>query len=62
MRTVVLADGIEVKAADLANDLLSIGLERHEPERLVRRIDIGERKTDLESLSGYSQRSRILRH
>lgn len=40
-RTFVLADGIEVKSADLANGLLSIDLVRHEPERLIRKIDIG---------------------
>ena len=40
-RTFVLADGIEVKAADLANGLLAIDLERNEPERLIRRIEIG---------------------
>ena len=40
-RTFVLADGIEVKAAGLAHGLLSIDLVRHEPERLVRKIDIG---------------------
>jgi len=40
-RTFVLADGIEVKSADLSNGLLSIDLQRHEPERLVRRIEIG---------------------
>jgi HSP20 family molecular chaperone IbpA len=40
-RTFVLADGIEVRAADLSNGLLSIDLVRIEPERLVRRIDIG---------------------
>jgi HSP20 family molecular chaperone IbpA len=45
-RTFVLADGIEVKAADLAHGLLSIDLVRHEPDRLVRRINIGERKTE----------------
>jgi HSP20 family molecular chaperone IbpA len=39
-RTFVLADGIEVKAADLANGLLSIDLHRLEPERLMRRIEI----------------------
>jgi HSP20 family molecular chaperone IbpA len=39
-RTFVLADGIEVKAADLANGLLAIDLVRNEPERLVRRIEI----------------------
>lgn len=43
-RTFVLADGIEVKAAELDNGLLSIDLVRHEPERLVRRIEIGARK------------------
>jgi Hsp20/alpha crystallin family len=40
-RTFVLADGIEVRAADLSNGLLSIDLVRIEPERLVRRIEIG---------------------
>ncbi|MGQ0673524.1 MAG: Hsp20 family protein [Hyphomicrobium sp.] len=40
-RTFVLADGIEVKGAGLANGLLSIDLVRHEPERHVRRIEIG---------------------
>jgi HSP20 family molecular chaperone IbpA len=43
-RTFVLADGIEVRAADLSNGLLSIDLVRIEPERLVRRIEIGEQK------------------
>lgn len=42
-RTFVLADGIEVRSADLANGLLEIDLMRHEPERLVRKIDIGEK-------------------
>jgi HSP20 family molecular chaperone IbpA len=41
-RTFVLADGIEVKAADLANGLLAIDLVRLAPERLVRRIEIGK--------------------
>lgn len=40
-RTFVLADGIEVKSADLANGLLAIDLQRLEPERLIRRIEIG---------------------
>ena len=40
-RTFVLADGIEVKSADLSNGLLSIDLHRLEPEKLVRRIEIG---------------------
>lgn len=41
VRTFVLADGIEVKAAGLQDGLLSIDLVRHEPDRLVRRIQIG---------------------
>jgi HSP20 family molecular chaperone IbpA len=40
-RTFVLADGIEVRSADLANGLLTVDLVRHEPDRLVRRIEIG---------------------
>ena len=40
-RAFVLADGIEVKGADLANGLLSIDLVRHEPDRLIRKIAIG---------------------
>ena len=40
-RTFVLADGIEVRSADLANGLLMIDLVRHEPERMVRTIAIG---------------------
>ncbi len=40
-RTFVLAEGIEVRSADLVNGLLVIDLVRHEPERLVRRIEIG---------------------
>ncbi len=44
-RTFVLAEGIEVKAAELSNGLLSIDLVRLEPERLVRRIEIGDKKT-----------------
>lgn len=43
-RTFVLADGIEVKSADLTNGLLCIDLVRHEPERLVRKIEIGAEK------------------
>ena len=41
-RTFVLADGIEVKSADLSNGLLCIDLVRREPDRLVRKIEIGE--------------------
>ena len=40
-RTFVLADGIEVRTAELMHGLLSIDLVRHEPERMVRRIEIG---------------------
>jgi HSP20 family molecular chaperone IbpA len=43
-RTFVLAEGIEVKSADLADGLLSIDLRRLEPERLVRTIEIRDRK------------------
>lgn len=39
-RTFVLADGIEVRKADLSNGLLSIELERPEPERVVQKIKI----------------------
>ncbi len=42
-RTFVLADGIEVRSAELTNGLLEIDLVRNEPERVVRRIDIGEK-------------------
>ena len=41
-RTFVLADGIEVKSADLSDGLLSIDLARREPERSARRIEIGK--------------------
>lgn len=40
-RTFVLADGIEVKSADLNNGLLSIDLTRQEPEKLIKKINIG---------------------
>lgn len=43
-RTFVLADGIEVRAADLDSGLLAIDLVRHEPDRLVRKIDIAAGK------------------
>lgn len=41
-RTFVLADGIEVKSADLSDGLLSIDLARREPGRAVRKIEIGK--------------------
>ena len=39
-RTFLLADGMRVTAAELKNGLLSIDLDRPEPERLVRKINI----------------------
>lgn len=51
-RTFVLADGIEVRAADLSNGLLTIDLHRLEPERLVRRININAPQS--KQLSGKS--------
>lgn len=39
-RTFILADGIEVRGADLSNGLLSIDLMRPEPERQVKKVDI----------------------
>ncbi|MGH1417666.1 MAG: Hsp20 family protein [Hyphomicrobiaceae bacterium] len=44
-KTFVLADGIEVKSADLANGLLLIDLVRREPDRYVRRIQIGDTRS-----------------
>jgi len=41
-RTFVLAEGMEVLAADLKNGLLSIDLARPEPERVVRTIAIAD--------------------
>ena len=40
-RNFVLADGMEVRGARLANGILEIGLEKLEPKRLIRRIEIG---------------------
>lgn len=39
-RTFVLAEGIEIRGADLKDGLLSIDLMRPQPERVVRRIEI----------------------
>lgn len=39
-RCFVLADGMRVTAAELKNGLLAIDLDRPEPERLVRKINI----------------------
>jgi HSP20 family molecular chaperone IbpA len=44
-RTFVLADGIEVHSADLQHGLLTVDLVRHEPDRVVRRIEIGRQKS-----------------
>ncbi len=41
-RTFVLADGIEVRSANLENGLLTVDLVRHEPDRHIRRIEIGQ--------------------
>ncbi len=43
-RTFVLAEGIEVRAADLENGLLTVDLVRHEPDRMIRKIEIGRQK------------------
>lgn len=40
-RSFVLAEGMEVRSAELSNGLLQIDLVRLVPERLVRRIEIG---------------------
>lgn len=42
-RCFVLADGMRVTGAELRNGLLAIDLDRPEPERLVRKIDISVR-------------------
>ena len=39
-RTFLLADGMRVVGAELRNGLLAIDLDRPEPERLVRKINI----------------------
>ena len=39
-RAFFLADGMQVKGASLENGLLSINLERPEPGRMIRRIEI----------------------
>lgn len=39
-RSFLLADGMEVLGAELANGLLSVDLARPEPERIIRKIDI----------------------
>jgi HSP20 family molecular chaperone IbpA len=41
-RSFLLADGMEVTGASLANGLLAIDLRKSAPDRVVRRIEIGE--------------------
>jgi HSP20 family molecular chaperone IbpA len=43
-RAFVLADGIEVRGAELDNGLLHIEVERPEPENRVQRIEIASRR------------------
>lgn len=43
-RTFVLAEGIEVRNANLVNGLLAIDLIKLEPEKTIRKIDIGNGK------------------
>jgi HSP20 family molecular chaperone IbpA len=43
-RSFLLADGMEVMGADLANGLLSVDLVRPEPERLIRKVQINTRQ------------------
>ena len=56
-RSFVLAEGIEVKSAELSDGLLCIDLVRREPDRLVRKIEIGA--TRMLSPSGHSVLDRI---
>ena len=44
-RSFVLAEGIEVKAAELSDGLLCIDLVRREPDRVVRKVEIGDTGT-----------------
>lgn len=43
-KTFVLAEGIEVRGANLEHGLLTIDLVRHEPDRQIRKIAIGQPK------------------
>ncbi|MFY0615117.1 MAG: Hsp20 family protein [Hyphomicrobiaceae bacterium] len=45
-RSFLLADGIEVRTADLKNGMLAIDLVRLVPDRLVRRIEIGKKSPE----------------
>jgi HSP20 family molecular chaperone IbpA len=44
-RSFVLAEGIEVKSAELSDGLLCIDLVRREPDRLVRKVEIGQSRS-----------------
>jgi HSP20 family molecular chaperone IbpA len=44
-RTFVLADGLEVRSADLKNGLLTVDLVRLQPERNIKTIVIGDNKS-----------------
>lgn len=54
-RAFVLADGIEVTGAELANGLLHIDLRRPKPESLVRTIAIRTGETDQRSPLGVAK-------
>jgi len=41
-RTFLLAEGIEVKSSELSDGLLCVDLIRREPQRLIKKIEIGE--------------------
>lgn len=41
-RSFVLAEGIEVQSAELSDGLLCIDLMRREPDRVVRKVEIGQ--------------------
>lgn len=44
-RSFLLADGMEVRSADLENGMLRVDLVRLVPERIVRRIEIGAKRS-----------------
>lgn len=56
-RAFVLADGIEVKAADLDNGLLSIDLEQPPIETIIRKIDISS--SSQKNKNGKSEKQSI---
>ena len=42
-RSFLLADGMQVRGAELANGLLSIDVVRPQPERIVKKINVAAR-------------------